>query len=298
MQKDVLLRGLLAEDSVNVTAISGRTLVETARELHGLSRVCTAALGRTLLVSCMMGAQLKGKDDSLSTILKGGGEAGNIVCTARPGGVVKGYVENPTVELPLSPEGKLDVALAVGWFGELTVIRDLHMKEPYVGRCEIVSGEIAEDFARYFTISEQQPSLVYLGVHVEPQSGKVLSAAGLLLQPLPFCSDAVLDALQEKARGIQALAGMLDTGMSLEEALLQLLPDMGLRFTEQLEPAFHCDCSRERIEKALISVGEEELQAMIREDHGAELTCHFCNKKYSFNEEDLEKLLLEAKSKF
>ena len=167
--EDIIIRGLLADSTVKIMAISGKTLVEQARETHGLSRVCTAALGRTLMMTSMMGAQLKNADERVTAMLKGGGEAGNIVCTADWTGRVKGYVENPDLELPPAPNGKLDVALAVGWFGDLTVIRDMGLKEPYVGTCPIQSGEIAEDFARYFTVSEQQPSLVYLGVRVDAE---------------------------------------------------------------------------------------------------------------------------------
>ena len=182
--EDIIIRGLLADSTVKIMAISGKTLVEQARETHGLSRVCTAALGRTLMMTSMMGAQLKNADERVTAMLKGGGEAGNIVCTADWTGRVKGYVENPDLELPPAPNGKLDVALAVGWFGDLTVIRDMGLKEPYVGTCPIQSGEIAEDFARYFTVSEQQPSLVYLGVRVDAESGAVRAASGLLAHQL------------------------------------------------------------------------------------------------------------------
>ena len=168
-----IVRGLMANDTVKLMAITGKDICETARELHGLSRVCTAALGRSLLITDMMGAQLKGENDRLTTIIKGGGPAGNIVCTADNRGHVKGYIENPKLELPLNDSGKLDVSMAVGWFGELTVVRDLGLKEPYVGKSNMVSGEIAEDFAQYFTVSEQQPSMVYLGVRVDPHDGKV-----------------------------------------------------------------------------------------------------------------------------
>lgn len=296
MEKDVLLRGLLAEDAVNMMAISGRTLVERARELHGLSRVCTAALGRTLLISCMMGAQLKGEANSLSAIIKGGGPAGNIVCTARPGGLVKGYIENPGLELPLGPDGKLDVSTAVGWFGELTVVRDLSMKEPYVGRSRLVSGEIAEDFAQYFTLSEQQPTLLYLGVRVAPEDGSVLAAGGLLLQPLPACSDEICGAIQDKAKDISALSGLLAEGKTLGEALMQILGDLDFRITESLEPHFQCDCSRDRLARALVTVGAEELRDILEKDHQAELTCQFCNTKYIFGEEALKTLLAEAEN--
>ncbi len=295
--EDLIIRGLLADETVKIMAITGGALVEKARETHGLSRVCTAALGRTLMMTSMMGAQLKNEEERVTAMLKGGGEAGNIVCTADWTGRVKGYVENPGVELPPAPNGKLDVALAVGWFGDLTVVRDMGLKEPYVGTCPITSGEIAEDFARYFATSEQQPSLVYLGVHVDAQSGAVRAAGGLLVQPLPDCPNAVIDALTEKAKEIETLTSMLERGTSLQDALMQLFDGMGLEITACQHPEFRCDCSRERLERVLISLGEEELSDMIAQEHGAELTCHFCNQKYRFDENDLRRLLAEAKGK-
>ena len=291
---DTMLRGLVCNDAARFTAISGQALCEAARVTHDLSRVCTAALGRTLLVTCMMGADLKDDKHKLTTIVKGGGPAGNIVCTAGNTGAVKGYIENPQVELPLGPDGKLDVSMAVGWFGELTVVRDLGLKEPYVGRCDMVSGEIAEDFARYFAISEQQPSLIYLGVRVDAQTGAVRAGGGLMIQPMPQCPEEALDALQERAEGIKALAGMLEEGMELSAALSKLFEGLDWRITAEMEPAYRCDCDRERLEKVLISLGREELTDMIQKEHGAELTCHFCNTKYSFSETQLRDLLREA----
>lgn len=291
---DKIVRALMADDTVKLIAISGRDLCEKARELHGLSRVCTAALGRTLLVTDMMGAQLKGEDHKLTAIVKGGGPAGNIVCTADNRGHVKGYVEQPALELPLGPDGKLDVSMAVGWFGDLTVVRDLGMKEPYVGKCDMVSGEIAEDFAQYFTVSEQQPSMVYLGVRVDPHDGHVLAGGGIIVQPLPHCPDEVIDTLTEKAVEVKMLAGMLEEGIELEDALRKIFGGVDINFTESLSPEFRCDCSRERLERVLISLGHDELKDMMEKEKGAELTCHFCNKTYSFTEDELEDLLKEA----
>lgn len=292
--QDRMIRGLLGQDTARFTAISGKELCEKARLTHSLSRVCTAALGRTLLAAVMMGAELKDPRDRLTAIIKGGGPAGNIVCTAGNAGAVKGYIENPGIELPLGPDGKLDVSTAVGWFGEMTVVRDLGMKEPYVGRCNLVSGEIAEDFAQYFAISEQQPSLVYLGVRVDPHAGTVRAGGGLIIQPLPQCPEEDLDALQERAEGIKAMAGMLDAGMDLETVLAQLFQGLTWRQTQSLTPAFRCDCNRARLEQALISLGRAELEDMIQTEHGAQLTCHFCNTKYDFTEADLRRLLQEA----
>ena len=294
VSKDILIRGLVCNDAVNLVAIDAKALCERAREIHSLSRVCTSALGRALMVTAMMGAKLKGEDDKLTTMVKGGGPAGNIICCARPDCTVKGYIENPALELPLGPDGKLDVSSAVGWYGELTVIRDLGLKEPYIGRCSMESGEIAEDFAKYFTVSEQQPSLVYLGLREDSETGAVTAAGGLILQPLPNCPEEVLDKLTDRAEGIKALTGMLEEGLSLEAAANKLFDGLELQITDRREPKFRCDCSRERLERVLISMGREELADMIEKDNGATLTCHFCNTAYAFDGEELTGLLMEA----
>jgi molecular chaperone Hsp33 len=296
MTDDKIIRGLMAEGTVNFTAISGREMVKDAQRVHGLSRVCTAALGRTLMMTAMMSVQLKGNDDRVTCIVKGGGPAGNIVCTGRRE-LVKGYIENPGLELPLAPNGKLDVSMAVGWFGEMVVIKDLGLREPYVGRCEMVSGEIAEDFANYYAVSEQQPSLVYLGVRMNAESKEVLSAGGMLVQPMPECPDSVIDLLQEKAQQIGMLSEWLEKGKSLEDSLLELLPDIDISFTDTISPFFRCDCSRDRIERVLISMGEEELKDMMAKEHGAELKCDFCRSVYNFSEEELALLLDKSLSR-
>lgn len=288
--KDQILKGLIADNTVNCIAISGKELVCRARKAHGLSRVCTAALGRTLLMTSMMSASLKGDAESITCMVKGGGPTGNIVCTGYAGGRVKGYIEDPEVELPLAPNGKLDVAMAVGWFGEIVVVKDLSLKEPYTGRCQMISGEIAEDFAQYFTVSEQQPSLVYLGVRVDATSGDIYSAGGLLVQPLPQCPDAVIDAIQAKTGMIQELGLRLANEESLESVLQDIFGDIGLEITQRMEPAFRCDCSKERLERVLISLGLEEIDDMIEKEHGTEITCRFCNTQYRFSEADLIRL--------
>lgn len=293
---DKLIRGLLMEGSVNMTMISGRELVEAARQAHGLSHVMTAALGRLLMQTAMMSAQLKSKTDNITVIFDGDGPAGRLVAVGREGGVVKGYADDPSVELPLNGKGKLDVSGAVGKRGELRVIRDLSLKEPYVGRCPITDGEIANDFANYFFTSEQQPSLVYLGVRVDPASGAVRAASGLLIQPLPFCPERDIAAIEAKASEIPALTKMLEEGFEAEDALIELLGELHPEFTEKLEPRFMCDCSRQKIEAALVSLGRDELADMIEKDGGAELTCRFCGSRYVFNKEELTSLLEYASS--
>ncbi|MBQ4429784.1 MAG: Hsp33 family molecular chaperone HslO [Clostridia bacterium] len=295
--KDVMYGGLLLNKTVKFMAISGTEMVETAREKHGLSRVCTAALGRLLLAVSMMSARLKSETDSITVIFAGGGPAGNLTAVGHTGGIVKGCVTNPELELPLNEEGKLDVRGAVGTAGEMRVIRDLSLKEPYIGRCALVSGEIADDFANYFVMSEQQPSLVYLGVRVEPVSGKVRSAAGLMLAPLPNCPDEDITRLEEIASEISLLSKHIDEGEDLRGALTKLFSDMELEITDELSPEYRCDCSRERLESVIISLGERELTDIIETDGKAELVCSFCQKKYVFTEDELRALLLEAQTR-
>ncbi|MBR6006466.1 MAG: Hsp33 family molecular chaperone HslO [Clostridia bacterium] len=296
-KKDTMLGGLLLGKTVNMIAISGRDLVEEARRLHSLSRVCTAALGRLLLAVSMMSARLKAETDSITVTFAGGGPAGNLTAVGHTGGIVKGCITNPEIELPPNALGKLDVAGAVGTAGEMRVIRDLSMKEPYVGRCSLVSGEIANDFANYFLVSEQQPSLVYLGVRVEPESGEVRSAAGLMLTPLPNCPDEDIEKLEALAGEISQLSLHLDEGSGLRAALEKLFCGLDLEITDELSPAYRCDCSRERLESVIISLGETELTDIIENDGCAELVCSFCGKHYNFDKSELTALLEEAKAR-
>ena len=293
---DQVIHALAAGENVRIAAISAYDMVSGARALHELSRVATAALGRQLMMTAMMASQLKNEGDRVSTILRGDGPAGNMVCTGAPGPVVKGYTSDPTVELPLTPEGKLDVGGYVGHTGRLTVVRDLPVGDPYVGVCNIVSGEIAVDFAQYFTVSEQQPSLVYLGVRMDATSGEVRAASGVLVQPLPGCPDETIDALQARADAITTLTRRLDDGAAFESVLAELFDGLDFRIVERFTPVYQCDCTRERIERALISVGAEELQDMIERDGGAQVKCHFCNAVYEFTAAELSDLLRMAKS--
>ena len=291
---DTILQGLLKNDTIRFAAITGRELVIEAQGIHGLSRTATAALGRELLMVAMMASQLKNDTDSISAILSGGGPGGNLVCVGRKGPFVKGCAGDPGYELPPKENGKLDVGGYVGKNGKLTVVRDLSLKEPYVGMCHLVSGEIAEDFAEYFTASEQQPSLVYLGVRLEPLSGQVLGAGGLLIQPLPDCPAEHVDYVMTKAKDIPHLTQRLSEGEELKDIILSLFPGGDVAFTDELTPAYRCDCSRERMERALLSLGRDELSEIIEEDGQAELSCHFCNSRYTFTKGELERLLQEG----
>ena len=242
----------------------------------------------------MMSSQLKNDTDSVSAILSGGGPGGNLVCVGRKGPFVKGCAGDPACELPPKENGKLDVGGYVGRSGKLTVVRDLSLKEPYVGMCHLVSGEVAEDFAEYFTASEQQPSLVYLGVRLEPVSGQVLGAGGLLIQPLPDCPAENVDYVMTRASDIPHLTERLSKGECLKDILFSLFPQGDVTFTEELVPAYRCDCSRERMERALMSLGREDLEEIIEEDGQAELSCHFCNSRYTFTKAELEAILREG----
>ena len=292
-QSDQIVQVLLHEQ-IRVIAIAGGEMVEEARKIHGLSRVVTAALGRQMMATAMMSAQLKHESESLTTIIKGDGPVGNLVCTGRFGAKVKAYAANPDVELPLRENGKLDVRGAVGKAGKLTVIRDLSLREPYVGECNLVTGEIAEDFAQYFTASEQTPSLVYLGVRVNPIDGIVRAGGGIIAQPLPGCAEEYIDELQYRAQEIGSLSLRLDEGETLTNALYGIFAGMEISVVGTSTPLWECDCSRARTERALIAIGQEELTDMIEKDGGAELSCQFCNTMYQFNKEELTVLLLEA----
>ena len=291
---DTILQGLLKQDTIRFAAITGRELVTEAQRIHSLSRTATAALGRELLMMAMMAGQLKNDTDSVSAILSGGGPGGNLVCVGRKGPFVKGCAGDPGFELPPKDNGKLDVGGYVGRNGKLTVVRDLSLKEPYVGMCHLVSGEVAEDFAEYFTASEQQPSLVYLGVRLEPLSGQVLGAGGLFVQPLPDCPEENVDYVMAQAEAIPHLTRRLSDGESLKDIVLSLFREGDVAFTDELHPAYQCDCSRERMERALLSLGREELVKIMEEDGQAELSCHFCNSRYTFTKSELEGLLREG----
>lgn len=290
-RKDRLIQCVAADGMVRIAFIDGTNLVQEAKSLLKLSRVATAALGRQLMMTAIMSADLKGERDLVSTILKGDGPAGSMICTGNSRLEVKGSVTNPEVELQVNELGKLDVGGFVGHSGKLSVVSDLGLKEPYVGLSNIVSGEVAIDFANYYAASLQRPALIYLGVRVRGDSGEVRAAAGVFAEPLPGCPDEVIDKLEAKSTEIAHFSERLDAGETPEELLESAFGEFGLVYAGEREPFYRCDCSRERIERALISTGYDELLGMIEEDHGAEVTCRFCDKVYQFSEEDLRALL-------
>ncbi|MBR0463966.1 MAG: Hsp33 family molecular chaperone HslO [Clostridia bacterium] len=292
-QTDGTLRLSLMGGQARAFLCQSTRLVQEARDIHNLSNVATAALGRLLTGASMMGNMLKDERDSLTAYLKGGGPLGTVLAVAHADGTVKGYVQCPDVELSLRADGKLDVGRAVGRDGQLTVIKDLGLKEPYVGISNLVSGEIGEDLAMYFTASEQTPSLVSLGVLV---GEKVLSAGGLIIQIMPGCSDVALHSIEQSAPMFLNISHtFLEYG--LMGTLSQLLGHLEPEILGRGMPAYVCDCSRERFERGLISLGRQELDDMIHEDHGAEVNCQFCNKRYRFTEIQLRTLLERATAK-
>ena len=288
--RDGILHISLMGGQARAILIESTDMVQEAKRIHGLSKIASAALGRTLTATAMMGSMLKGRDESVTASIKGGGPIGTVLAVANEKCEVKGYVGNPTIDLPRTGK-KLPVGAAVGKEGRLTVIKDMHLKEPYVGQVNLVSGEIAEDFAMYFTASEQTPSLVSLGVLVSDE--KVEAAGGLIVQLMPGASEAAIQSIENSAGMFMDISGTMKE-YHLEGAVDQLLTHLQPRVLERRDTRYACDCSRERVEKALITLGKDELGDMIATQHGAKVDCHFCNKRYAFSEEDLRQLLAAA----
>lgn len=287
---DQLIRAISRDGLIKVSAVSTRDLTERARQIHKTLPVATAALGRLLAAASMMGNALKEEAASLTLQIKGGGPLGTLLAVSDHEGNVRGTVDNPAVDLPLREDGKLDVGAAVGNRGTLTVIRDLRMKEPYVGSVGLLWGEIAEDIALYFVESEQIPTACGLGVLVD-RDQSVLAAGGYLVQLLPGAGDEVSEKLEASLRAAGPVTELLKADPDPEALLRAALPGLDLEVLEKRPIEYRCDCSRERMERALISLGREELRDMIDEQGGAELTCRFCDRVERFSREDLEGLL-------
>ena len=287
---DEILRGTLMDGQVRIMMCETTNMVQRAADIHNATPVCTAAMGRLMTATSMLGVMMKGENESVTVNIKGGGPMGTVVAVANHGDL-KVCADDPQVELPLREDGKLNVGAAIGKDGYMTVIKDLGLREPYIGQIELVSGELGIDFANYYTVSEQQPSLVALGVLVAGDA--VLKAGGLLIQPLPGCSEETLSALELRS----PMFADISREMSFAEKE-QLLEDwfrgMDLQILEREPLRYHCACSRYRMEKALISLGRKELQTLIDEDLGAELGCHFCHSQYAFSTQDLKDLLERA----
>ncbi len=294
---DHLARAITKDGMVKAVAVSTRDLTERARQIHKTLPVATAALGRTLAAASMMGNALKGDGASLTLRIQGGGPLGILLAVSDNQGNVRGTVDNPAVDLPLRPDGKLDVGTAVGCDGTLTVIRDLHMKDPYVGSVGLLGGEIAEDLAAYFVESEQIPTACGLGVLVD-RDQSVLAAGGYLIQLLPGAGDDVITKVEGGVMAAGSVTSLLSRSNSPEAMLREVLSDFDLEILERSPIAYRCDCSRDRMERALISLGPEELKSIIDEQGGAELTCRFCDNVQRFTKAELESLLAGMRKNF
>ena len=286
---DEIVRMMTRDGTVKAMAITGRDLTERARQIHKTLPVATAALGRTLMACSMMGDMLKGEDDSLTLRINGGGPLGTITAVSDSSGNVRGYVQNGQVDLPRKGPAKLDVGAAVGRDGYLTVIRDLGLKEPYVGSVALVSGEIAEDLTSYFVESEQIPTACALGVLVD-RDQSVLCAGGYILQLLPGADGAVIDRLEEAVGKLGPVTEVLRGGADARALLERLLDGMDPELLERSPVTYRCYCSRERVERAIVSMGAKEIQDMIDAQGEAEVTCQFCDQVYRFSREELEAL--------
>ena len=289
---DQIIRMIAKDAPVKASAISGRDLVERARNIHMLLPVATAALGRALMGTSMMGDALKEEKGAVTLQIKGGGPLGTVLAVSDSQGNVRGYVQNPHVELMEKEPGKLDVGAAVGETGTLTVIKDIGLKEPYVGSIGLFTGEIADDIAMYFVESEQIPTACALGVLIGVDQS-VTSAGGYLIQLLPGADESVIEKIEAGVRRVGAVSRALEGGMDAETLLRAVLSDFDLEVLETHPVEYRCYCNKERVTRALISMGKEELQAMIEEQDGAELTCQFCDAVYQYSKEDLQQILAD-----
>lgn len=284
---DEIVRVITSDGMVMAAAISAREMVAEAQRIHGTSSVATAALGRTLMATSLMGNQLKGEDNTVSVQIRGGGPIGTITCVAGADGYVRGCVDHPKVFLPLKSVGKLDVGRAVGADGSITVIKDLGLKEPYIGSTALVSGEIAEDVTAYFAISEQLPTACALGVLVDERDQHVYAAGGFLVQLLPGADESAIERVERGVAQIGSVTRHLGEGADAMGLLQQVLSEFDVEVLEHIPVGYRCTCSRERFSRALATLGREELERMAREQDDAEIRCQFCGKEYHFTSDEL-----------
>lgn len=290
---DRMIKMLAYDGRVSIVCANTTSLVEKARNIHDLSPVATAAFGRALTATALMAVNMKNEKDKLTVQIKGNGPIGGMVVVSDYFPKLKGYVQNPVVDLPLK-NGKLDVGGAVGQEGYLNIVKDIGLKDPYIGMVPLVSGEIAEDFASYFANSEQTNTAVNLGVLVDTNG--VRKSGGYIVTPMPDATEDDLFILENRIREAKPLSQMLDENMSLLDIAKDLTGDENVQIIEEsIMPLYECDCSKEKIERGLISLGKEELQDIIHTQVNIETVCHFCNKKYTFHKEELEKILEDMK---
>lgn len=286
---DYIIRATAANSQIRAFAITGKEMVEFAKQTHNTSPVATAALGRLLMGAAMMGSMMKGEKDVMTVMMKGDGPINGITVTVDSKANVKGYPGNPNVIIPPNYLGKLDVGAAIG-YGTMTVIKDLGMKEPYVSQVALTTSEVAEDLTYYFASSEQVPSAVALGVLME-KDNTVKQAGGFIIQLMPFADEKIVNILEEKISKITSVTEMLENGMTPEDILNEVLGEFGVEILDKIPTGFKCDCSRQRVEKVLMSLGKKEIEDMINDGENIELNCHFCNKNYIFSIEDLKKII-------
>ena len=289
--KDYIIRATASQGTIRAFAAVTTGLVDKAARIHGLSPIATAALGRTLTAAGMMSRMLKNEKDKLTIQIKGDGPLGGIVVASDSNANVRGYVHNPEVDLPLNERGKLDIRTAVG-FGYINVIKDMGLKEPYIGYADLVSGEIADDLTYYFATSEQVPSTVALGVLID--STGVIGSGGFIIQLMPGAEEETVEKLEKRLIGFPPISKLLSQGTTPEQVLDMLLEDMDSKVIEKVPCNFQCNCSRDRMERNLISIGKDDLLEILQDGKGAELQCHFCNTKYNFTHKDIETLLNES----
>ena len=288
--KDKIIKFLAYDGRINITCINSTFLVEKAREIHDLSPTATAAFGRLLTMTAIMGNDMKSEKDKLTVQLKGDGPIGTMVTVSNSLSKVKGYSSNPLVDVPLSADGKLDVGAAVGNKGFINVIKDIGLKDPYIGMSTLVSGEIAEDFANYFVQSQGQEVAVGLGVLINKDGVK--SSGGYMITPMPDATQEDIYNIEKAIFSAGAISKMLDKNMSLEDISKKISGDENIKIIEDhIIPEYECDCSKEYIAKSLSTIGKEQLETILKEDGRAEITCHFCNNKYEFTKEDLENII-------
>lgn len=291
---DYIVNAITSNGAIRVVAADTTELCNRAQEIHKMSPTAAAALGRTLTAAAIMGSMLKSADDSLTIQLNGGGPIGKVVAVGDGKANVKGYVGNPLVDLPLNEKGKLDVGGAIGREGMLGIVRDLGLKEPYVGQVPLVNGEVAEDLTQYYATSEQLPTAVALGVLVDVDY-TIKAAGGFILQVLPGAYNEDIDNVEKTIASISSVTEMLSNGKKPEDIVKQLLADYEIEYFDNVPTKYSCDCSRDRTDRALISLGKDELTKIINEDGKAEITCHFCDNVYKYTKEELEALLESAK---
>lgn len=285
-----LVRMISVDGSLTVMAMDSTDIVSQMQKIHNTSKVCSAALGRTLTAASLMGSALKGRDDTVTVRFNGNGKAGSVIAVSDSQGNVRGCIGEARVDLPLNRKGKLDVASAIGTDGFLTVIKDLGLKEPYIGQVPIVTGEIAEDITSYFAVSEQIPTVCGLGVLVNPETEEIICSGGFIIQLLPTADEDTITRVEKCIENIEPVTTMLAKGMTPTEICRTVLSDFELDELDSASPVYRCNCSRQRVEAALISTGEQALREMA-EDEKTEVTCHFCNKKYIFTPEEILKLI-------